>query len=51
LLYEESAPSQAARNELAARLAAERRLIPPPKGRPSKKERRQIIQFKKTRID
>jgi ribosome-associated heat shock protein Hsp15 len=51
LLYEESAPSQAARNELATRLSAERRLVTPPKGRPSKKERRQIIQFKKTRID
>ena len=50
-LYEESAPSQAARNELAARLAAERRLAIPPKGRPSKKERRRLIQFKKTRID
>jgi ribosome-associated heat shock protein Hsp15 len=51
LLYEESASSQAARNELATRLAAERRLVTPPKGRPGKKERRQIIQFKKTRID
>lgn len=51
LLYEESESSQAARNELTARLAAERRLVTPTKGRPSKKERRQIIQFKKTRID
>jgi ribosome-associated heat shock protein Hsp15 len=50
LLYEESESSQAARNELAARLAAERRLVTPPKGRPGKKERRRIIQFKKTRI-
>jgi ribosome-associated heat shock protein Hsp15 len=50
LLYEESAPSQAARKELATRLAAERRLVTPPKGRPSKKERRQIIRFKKSRI-
>ena len=50
-LYEESAPSQAARKELATRLAAERRLVTPPKGRPGKKERRQIIQFKKTRIE
>lgn len=49
-LYEESAPSKAARNELATRLSAERRLITPAKGRPSKKERRLIIQFKKTRI-
>jgi ribosome-associated heat shock protein Hsp15 len=51
LLYEESAPSKAARKELTTRLAAERRLVTPPKGRPSKKERRQIIQFKKTRIE
>ncbi len=50
-LYEESESSKATRNELAARLSAERRLVTPPKGRPSKKERRQIIQFKKTRID
>jgi len=50
-LYEESAPSQAARNELAARLAAEKRLVTPSKGRPDKKERRQIIRFKKSRID
>jgi ribosome-associated heat shock protein Hsp15 len=49
LLYEESAPSKAARNELATRLAAERRLVIPTKGRPGKKERRRIIQFKKTR--
>jgi ribosome-associated heat shock protein Hsp15 len=49
-LYEESATSQAARNELATRLAAERRLVTPPKGRPGKKERRQIIQFKKNRV-
>jgi ribosome-associated heat shock protein Hsp15 len=51
MLYEESASSQAARNELATRLAAERRLVTPPKGRPGKKERRQIIQFKKSRIE
>lgn len=50
-LYEESEPSITARSELATRLAAERRLVTPPKGRPGKKERRQIIQFKKTRID
>jgi hypothetical protein len=36
---------------LAARLAAERRLVAPSKGRPSKKERRQVIQFKKTRAE
>ena len=50
-LYEESAPSQAARKELATRLAAERRLVTPPKGRPGKNERRQIIRFKKSRIE
>jgi ribosome-associated heat shock protein Hsp15 len=51
LLYAESESSQASRNELATRLAAERRLVTPPKGRPGKKERRQIIQFKKSRIE
>jgi ribosome-associated heat shock protein Hsp15 len=50
-LYEESESSQAARNELATRLAAERRLVTPPKGRPGKKERRQIIRFKKSRTE
>jgi ribosome-associated heat shock protein Hsp15 len=49
LLYEESAPSKLAREELAARLSAERRHAVPAAGRPSKKERRQIIRFKKTR--
>jgi ribosome-associated heat shock protein Hsp15 len=51
LLYEESEPSKAARKELATRLSAEARYAPPAEGRPSKKERRQVIQFKKTRID
>jgi ribosome-associated heat shock protein Hsp15 len=51
LLYEETEPSKAARNELATRLSAERRVATPPKGRPSKKERRQIIEFKKTRVE
>ena len=49
-LYEESAPSKAARNALATRLAAERRLATAPKGRPDKKDRRQSIRFKKTRV-
>jgi ribosome-associated heat shock protein Hsp15 len=49
LLYEESEPGKAARKELASRLAAERRYATAAKGRPGKKERRQIIQFKKTR--
>jgi ribosome-associated heat shock protein Hsp15 len=51
LLYEESEPSKLARKELAARLSAERRLVTSPTGRPGKKERRQIIQFKKTRSE
>ena len=51
LLYAESESSQTARKALATRLAAERRLVTPPKGRPSKKERRQIIQFKKSRVE
>jgi ribosome-associated heat shock protein Hsp15 len=50
LLYEESASSQAARVALAARLVAERQSVTHPEGRPSKKERRQIIQFKKSRV-
>lgn len=51
LLYEESEPSKAARKELATRLAAEARFAAPPAGRPSKKERRQVIRFKKTRTE
>jgi ribosome-associated heat shock protein Hsp15 len=51
LLYEESEPSKAARTELAARLSAERRLVAPSPGRPGKKERRQVIQLKRTRIE
>jgi ribosome-associated heat shock protein Hsp15 len=51
LLYDESASSQAARKELATRLAVERRHVTHAPGRPSKKERRQIIQIKKARIE
>lgn len=51
LLYEESEPGKAARRELATRLAAEARFAAPPPGRPGKKERRQAIRFKKTRIE
>lgn len=51
LLYEESEPSKAARKELAARLAAEARYAAPATGRPGKKERRRVIQFKKTRLE
>ncbi len=50
LLYEESAASRAARKVLAARLARERQHLPRSEGRPSNKERRQIIRLKKTRI-
>ena len=51
LLYEESASSQAARKDIAARLAVERPHGMHTKARPSKKERRQIVQYKKDRID
>ena len=51
LLYEESESSQAARQALATRLAAERHYAAHTNGRPSKKERRQIIQFKKSRTE
>lgn len=49
LLYEESPASRAARQEMAARLAAERRLVRHPNGQPGKKERREIIRFKRAR--
>ena len=51
LLYTESAASQAARKTLAARLAAERQHAIHTEGRPTKKQRRQIIQFKKSRVE
>lgn len=51
LLYEESESSQAARKALATRLAAERQHAIITDGRPSKKQRRQIIQLKKSRIE
>jgi ribosome-associated heat shock protein Hsp15 len=51
LLYEETEPSKAARQQLAARLSAERRYATPVTGRPSKKQRRQVIHLKKTRIE
>ena len=50
-LYEESESSQAARKTLATRLAAERQQAIHTEGRPDKKERRQLIQFKKSRIE
>jgi ribosome-associated heat shock protein Hsp15 len=51
LLYEESETSQVARKALATRLAAERQHAIHTHGRPSKKERRQIIRFKKSRVE
>jgi ribosome-associated heat shock protein Hsp15 len=51
LLYEETESSKAARRALANRLSAEARSVTPAEGRPTKKERRQVIQFKKSRIE
>lgn len=47
LLYEESAASKAARATLAVQLAAERKIYPQEKGRPTKRARRDLIRFKK----
>ena len=49
LLYEETEASKVARQELAAQLSAEARYAAPAEGRPSKKERRDVIAFKKSR--
>ena len=46
-LYEESAASKAARATLAIQLAAERKIYPQEKGRPTKRARRDLIRFKK----
>lgn len=51
LLYAESVPSKVAREALAARLSAERIYDSHKKGRPTKRARRQIIRFKKTRVE
>ena len=51
LLYAESVQSKAAREELATRLSAERIYDSHEKGRPTKRARRQIIRFKKARIE
>lgn len=51
LLYAESAQSKAARAALAARLSAERIYDSREKGRPTKRARRQIIRFKKARVE
>jgi len=47
LLYEERAESKAARETLAAQLAATKVIYPRGEGRPTKKARREIIRFKK----
>lgn len=44
-LYQESAQSRRAREETAERIKAERLSNPYPKGRPTKKQRRQIHKF------
>jgi ribosome-associated heat shock protein Hsp15 len=46
LLYEESAASKAARQALAAQLAAQRIGAPRSPGRPTKRARRELIRFK-----
>jgi len=51
LLYAESGQSKAARQELATRLSAERIYDSREKGRPTKRARRQIIRFKKARVE
>jgi ribosome-associated heat shock protein Hsp15 len=51
LLYEESVQSKAAREALAARFSAERIYDSHEKGRPTKRARRQIIRFKKSRAE
>jgi ribosome-associated heat shock protein Hsp15 len=51
LLYAESVQSKVAREKLAARLSAERIYDSHEKGRPTKRARRQIIRFKKARVE
>ena len=51
LLYAESVPSKAVRKELATRLSAERIYDSHEKGRPTKRARRQMIRFKKARVE
>ena len=51
LLYAESVQSKVAREALAARLSAERIYDSHEKGRPTKRARRQIIRFKKARVE
>lgn len=45
-LYEETAASRRARDELAARLKTERELFTPAKGRPTKRDRRRMQRLK-----
>ena len=49
-LYAESESSRVARDILAARLAAERRAATLTQGRPNKRERRQLIELKKSKM-
>ncbi|MEK7815326.1 MAG: S4 domain-containing protein [Pseudomonadota bacterium] len=51
LLYAENVQSKAARKALATRLSAERMHASHEKGRPTKRARRQIIRFKKARVE
>jgi ribosome-associated heat shock protein Hsp15 len=46
-LYEETAESRREREDTAARLKAEHQSNPFPKGRPTKRQRRQIIRFER----
>jgi len=51
LLYEETVSSKQARQALANQLSAVARSATHTEGRPTKKERRQVIQFKKSRTE
>lgn len=50
-LYEETAASREARDRLAAQLRAERQVYTPPKGRPTKKDRREIARLRRVDDD
>ncbi len=47
-LYEESAASIARRDALAVQMKLDRELNPRPRGRPTKRQRRRIIQFRRS---
>ena len=51
LLYAENVQSKVAREALATRLSAERIYASPGTGRPTKRARREIIRFKKSRTE